>query len=107
MVVVGIMGIVMTMSVPIIYKVFHRPPMAQAIKDVFEVCSRARARAILNGQQVDLVCHPQEGRFDISAAAPPPAASPGPAGDVVPVSAPAAPSGSGSSAQPRPSAHLH
>ena len=98
MVVVGIMGIVLTMGVPIVYKVFHRPPMAQAIKDVFEVCSRARAQAILRGQDVDLVCHPQERRFEVVAAAPPPSPAPGPTGDVGPASPPA-PTGSGSSAQ--------
>src|SRR5438045_9539132 len=57
MIVVGIMGIILTMSVPLVYKVWHRAPMAQALHDVTEVCSNARREAILHGHQVDLVFH--------------------------------------------------
>ena len=49
MIVVGIMGIVMAMSVPIVYKVWRKAPMRQAVKDIVEVCSHARARAIMQG----------------------------------------------------------
>ena len=47
MIVVAIMGIVMAMSVPIVYKVWRKAPMRQAVKDIVEVCSHARARAIM------------------------------------------------------------
>jgi prepilin-type N-terminal cleavage/methylation domain-containing protein len=110
MIVVGIMGIVLTMSVPIVWKIWHKPPMNKAITDIIEVCSNARARAILQGREVDLMIHPREGRFDLSATAPPPAQNqnaagnpapfaPQPAPQPVPQPAPFSMSGSGLSAQ--------
>ncbi len=112
MVVVGIMGIIMTMGVPMVWKIWHREPMNQAIKDIVEVCSNARARAILQGKAVDLVIHPKENRFEISDAvddtqteASGGSGVPGPiAPTPAPVAAPeaaavAAPPGSGMSAQ--------
>jgi len=68
MIVVGIMGLIMTMSVPIVYKVWHRAPMAEALKGVVEVCSNARAQAIMEGKEVDVTFHPRDGNFEISGA---------------------------------------
>jgi len=68
MIVVGIMGIMLTIGVPIVYKVWHRAPINQAIADAVEVLSNARARAILQGKQVDVVFHPKEGRLEIRGA---------------------------------------
>ncbi len=100
MIVVGIMGIMLTLSVPIVWKVWHRPPLDKAITDVIEVCSNARARAILQGREVDLIIHPQEGRFDLGSTAPPPSPSPTDNSALAPVqSAPLSMSGSGLSAQ--------
>jgi prepilin-type N-terminal cleavage/methylation domain-containing protein len=65
MIVVGIMGVVLTMGVPIVYKAWHKAPMSQAVSDVVEVCSHARALAILQGRQVDVIFHPREGRFEV------------------------------------------
>ena len=65
MIVVGIMGLMLSIGVPLIYKVWHRAPINQATADLFEVLSNARARAILQGKQVDFVFHPREGRFEI------------------------------------------
>jgi type II secretory pathway pseudopilin PulG len=72
MIVVGIMGVVLTMGVPIVYKAWHKAPMTKAISELVEVCSHARAAAILQGKQVDVVFHPREGRFEVGAAAAPP-----------------------------------
>ncbi len=74
MIVVAIMGICLTMGVPIAYKAIHRAPFDQAIKDVVEVCSNARAQAILQGHEMDVVFYPEEGRLQVTApaAAPPP-----------------------------------
>jgi prepilin-type N-terminal cleavage/methylation domain-containing protein len=69
MVVVGIMGVIMAIGVPIAYKVSHRAPMSQAIADVIEVCSHARAQAILQGREVDVVFYPRENRLEVAAAA--------------------------------------
>lgn len=68
MIVVGIMGIMLTVGVPIVYKVFHRAPINQAIQDTVEVLSNARARAILNGRQTEVIFHPKEGRLEIRGA---------------------------------------
>jgi prepilin-type N-terminal cleavage/methylation domain-containing protein len=65
MIVVGIMGIVMTMSVPIVYKLWRKAPMRQAVKDIVEVCSHARARAILQGQVTEVVFHPKQNRLEL------------------------------------------
>jgi prepilin-type N-terminal cleavage/methylation domain-containing protein len=69
MVVVGIMGLVLLTGVPIVYKVFHRAPMTEALIGVQGVCSTARAQAIMQGRQVDLVLHPRDGRLEIEGAA--------------------------------------
>jgi Tfp pilus assembly protein FimT len=68
MIVIGIMGLMLTIGVPLIYKVLHRAPINQATADLFEVLSNARARAILQGKEVDLIFHPGDGRFEIDGA---------------------------------------
>lgn len=68
MIVVGIMGIMLTIGVPIVYKVWHRDPINQAVKDTVEVLSNARARAILQGREMDVVFHPKENRLEIRGA---------------------------------------
>ena len=60
MIVVAIMGIAMTMSIPIVYKVWHKAPLRKAVADVVEVCSNARARAILQGVDTTVVFHPKD-----------------------------------------------
>ena len=97
MIVVAIMGIVMGMSVPIVYKVWHKAPLRKAVSDVVEVCSRARAQAIMRGVKTDVIFHPREGMLAVSSAT----GTQHPAKDVNP---PAdamvqAPAGSGLSAQ--------
>jgi Tfp pilus assembly protein FimT len=71
MIVVAIMGIVMTMSVPIVYKVWHKAPMRKAVSDIVEVCSHARARAILQGTMTQVTFHPKENRLELSGVAGP------------------------------------
>ena len=79
MIVVAIMGIVMTMSVPIVYKVWRKAPMRQAVKDIVEVCSHARARAIMQATSTEVVIHPKENRLELAGggSAPSPANAPG------------------------------
>lgn len=98
MIVVGIMGIVMTMGVPLVYKVFRKAPFTKAITDIVEVCSHARARAILRGSMTEVVFHPRDGRLEVSGGAAAPSPEAGAAAgnfDVQPRSS----SGSGTSAQ--------
>jgi prepilin-type N-terminal cleavage/methylation domain-containing protein len=69
MIVIAIMAIVMTMSVPMIYKIWHREAMRQAVLDLEEVCNSARTQAIMQGKEVDLTINPQEKLFQVSGGA--------------------------------------
>jgi prepilin-type N-terminal cleavage/methylation domain-containing protein len=97
MIVVSIMGIVMGMSVPIVYKLWRKAPMRQAVKDIVEVFSHARARAIMHGQVTYVVFHPKQNRLEYvgGGGGPQPANE---TGGEVPLTPPAA-TGSGLSAQ--------
>jgi prepilin-type N-terminal cleavage/methylation domain-containing protein len=76
MVVVAIMGIVLGMGIPSVVRMLHREPLTQAMLDVQEVCSHARARAILQGVMTEVIFHPRDGRVDFSGpGAPAPARS--------------------------------
>lgn len=97
MIVVGIMAIVMTMSAPIIYKVWRKAPMRKAVSDVVEVCSHARARAIMQGAVVEVILRPKYNRVEVAGAAAPPRSAAEEGGGAVPDASPT--SGSGLSAQ--------
>jgi Tfp pilus assembly protein FimT len=97
MIVVSIMALVMTMSVPIVYKLWRKAPMRQAVKDIVEVLSHARARAILQGHVTEVVFHPRQNRIELGGGGGAPQAASGPGGEV-PVSAREG-GGSGLSAQ--------
>lgn len=66
MIVVAIMGIMLTMGVPLVYRVYHKDSMSKAIVDVQNVCSTARAHAIMQGHMVEVVFHPRANRLEIS-----------------------------------------
>jgi Tfp pilus assembly protein FimT len=89
MIVVAIMGIVMTMSVPLVYKLWRKAPMRQAVKDIVEVCSHARARAIMHGQVTEVVFHPKQNRLELVGGGGVPHPAAGSGGDV-PLGAPTA-----------------
>jgi prepilin-type N-terminal cleavage/methylation domain-containing protein len=76
MVVVGIMCIVMAMSVPFVYRSLRREPLNQAVRDVEEVCSNARARAIMQGVMTEVVFHPKERRFEVAGGSAPSTSEP-------------------------------
>jgi len=65
MVVVGIMGIIVAMGIPSIYKLLKKEGMRKATSDVEEVCNRARARAILGGAPTAVMFHPLDRRLDV------------------------------------------
>lgn len=65
MVVLGIMAIILAMGIPSILRVWRKEGMRKATADVVEVCSKARAQAILSGQPMDVVFHPLERRLEI------------------------------------------
>jgi len=80
MIVIAIMGIILTMGVPIVYRMRHEAPLRRGVKDVVEVCSHARAMAILQSKAVCVVFHPREMTFGISGGSPSPKSNP--AGEV-------------------------
>jgi type II secretory pathway pseudopilin PulG len=71
MVVVGIMGLILAMGIPNIYQLAKKEGMRRAVNDMTEVCSNARAQAILQGRQVDVIFHPVDRRFEIGSGAAP------------------------------------
>ena len=97
MIVVAIMAIIMTMSVPIVYKVWHKAPMRKAVSELVEVCSNARARAIMHSTMTEVVFHSDDGRFEVSGGGGAP--SPGGGQIAAPMSGMPTASGSGMSGQ--------
>ena len=75
MIVVSILAVVMAMGIPTIYQLNKKEGMRQAVADIVEVCSNARAQAILRGTTVELRIYPQERRFTVAAAPAPRAAT--------------------------------
>jgi hypothetical protein len=62
------MGIMMLLSVPLVYKSLRKEPMNKAVRNIVEVCSNARAQAILQGKVTELIIHPREKRFAVGSA---------------------------------------
>ncbi|MGD0614836.1 MAG: type II secretion system protein, partial [Verrucomicrobiota bacterium] len=58
MVVVGIIGMIAAMGVPTLYRMLHREGFGKTVGDVMDLCSAARARAILQGSTTQIVFHP-------------------------------------------------
>src|SRR5207245_942223 len=98
MIVVAIMGVVLTMGVPIFYRMRTEGPLRKAVKDVVEVCSHARALAILQSKATCVVFHPREGSFAVQGGGTP-SASADPNGGPAQFRAPSASPGSGLSGQ--------
>ena len=71
MMVVAIIGLLMATGVPAILSMTREAPMRKAVNDMMEICSHARAVAILRGQTATVVFHPhlQEIEFVGGAAA--------------------------------------
>jgi prepilin-type N-terminal cleavage/methylation domain-containing protein len=95
MVVIGIMGILMAIGIPFAVHALHKESLTKAVSDVVEVCSHARARAILQGHMTEVVFHPKEGHLEVDGGG---GSSATESGAVVAATA-SVPSGSGLSAQ--------
>ena len=65
MVVVAILGIALLIGIPSIREATHREALPQALRDITEACSRARARAIMNSAPTELHIFPHERRIQI------------------------------------------
>jgi prepilin-type N-terminal cleavage/methylation domain-containing protein len=59
MMVVAIIGLTMTLGVPAILRATRQEPMRKAVNDVMEICSHARAQAVLQGMATTVIFHPQ------------------------------------------------
>ncbi len=59
MIVIGIVAIVMGLGVPTLVRVFRKEALRQAVSDIVEVASNARAMAIQRGETVELVFNPE------------------------------------------------
>ena len=68
MIVVAIIGIVLTMAVPTLYRQLHPESMQKAVSNIMEACSHARARAILEGAPTELVIRPGDRQIQVSLA---------------------------------------
>lgn len=82
MLVVAIMIIAVAFAYPAIREARHREAMTQAMKDITDLCRRARAEAILTGQPMELRIFPHDMRFEVGQApvdVPPPSPSASPA----------------------------
>lgn len=75
MVVVALMGLIATTAIPTIYQLGKKEGMRRAVSDLIEVCSNARAQAILRGAAVDVIFHPVERRFEVGGLAAPAAST--------------------------------
>jgi len=69
MMVVAIFGLMLTMSVPAILRTMHQEPLRKAVNDVMDICSHARAQAILHGVPVSVVFHPRSGQVALASIA--------------------------------------
>jgi len=59
MMVVAIIGLMMATGVPAILSITREAPLRKAVNDVKEICSHARAQAILGGETTTVVFHPR------------------------------------------------
>ena len=63
MIVVGIVGLMAAIGVPSILQSLHKEGMRKAVDDLVDVCTDARAHAILSGQTADVTFHPADKTF--------------------------------------------
>jgi hypothetical protein len=101
MIVCGIMALVMATSIPFLHNLWHKDGLRKAVADIVEVCSHARAMAIMSGTKTEVVVHPRAGSFSVSGGSM--AVARAPRGDPAAFDAnappPPSPTGSGLSAQ--------
>lgn len=65
MVVCAIMGIILGVGVPTLYRMMQKTGMRKAVDDIIQVCQNARARAILSGSESTVVFRPYDRQFSV------------------------------------------
>jgi prepilin-type N-terminal cleavage/methylation domain-containing protein len=76
MMVVAIIGLIMALGAPSLYKMMKKEGMRKAVDELEQVCRAARGQAILTGQPVMLEFRPLERSFQIVGGGGAPAAAP-------------------------------
>ena len=71
MVVVGIMGIILMISIPGIYRHMHPNPLQKAVDDIREACKAARELAVLRGTTTALAIDLNSKTFSVQGASAP------------------------------------
>jgi prepilin-type N-terminal cleavage/methylation domain-containing protein len=66
MVVCAIIGIVMTIAIPSIYRQLHPESMQKAVTDIKDACDTARGHAVLNATTMKLVIRPFDKQFQVT-----------------------------------------
>ena len=66
MIVVAIIGLIAALCVPAILQTFRKEGMRKAVSEVMDMCSDARARAILSGRPTEVDFYPAEKRLGIA-----------------------------------------
>ncbi len=67
MVVIGIAAMIMAIGVPTAFRVIRKNILQQAISDITEACSEARAQAVLHGYPAELCIRPQDRTIEVRA----------------------------------------
>ncbi len=67
MVVIGIAAMIMAIGVPTAFRVVRKNILQQAISDITEACSEARAQAVLHGYPAELCIRPQDRTIEVRA----------------------------------------
>ena len=65
MMVVGIIGMVLAMGMPAFIRSMRSDPLRQAVSDIENACSKARAAAIMGGSPVELVIRAEGGQLNV------------------------------------------
>lgn len=60
MIVIAIMAVVMSLSIPTFYRSLEKDTIRKATRDILDLCADVRAQAIINGRPCDLVIRPGE-----------------------------------------------
>ena len=71
LIVVGIIGLSLTMGVPAFVRAMHKEGMRKAQSDLLEACQKARGAAIINAKSQELIIKPADRSFEAPGAFPP------------------------------------
>jgi type II secretory pathway pseudopilin PulG len=70
LIVLGIIGLTLTMGVPAFVKALQKEGVRKAQSDLLEACQKARGGAIINAKPQDLIIRPMDGTFEAPGAFP-------------------------------------